>query len=123
MEAVVFIAGVGLGLPATSFPIAVLTGLLCGIVIGFIIYKGGNKFALQIFLIISTCFLYLVAAGLFSKSVWDFEMHKVSGYSVAQLVLLLIQSVSGTKSSEAMLLRLAVALDPMISERAFGMSM
>lgn len=28
---------------------------------------------MQIFLIISTCFLYLVAAGLFSKAVWYFE--------------------------------------------------
>jgi len=28
---------------------------------------------LQIFLIISTCFLYLIAAGLFSKAVWSFE--------------------------------------------------
>lgn len=28
---------------------------------------------MQIFLIVSTCFLYLVAAGLFSKAVWYFE--------------------------------------------------
>lgn len=28
---------------------------------------------LQFFLIISTCLLYLVAAGLFSKAVWYFE--------------------------------------------------
>ena len=33
--------------------------------------------SIQIFLIISTCFLYLVAAGLFSKAVWDFEINKV----------------------------------------------
>ena len=31
---------------------------------------------IQIFLIISTCFLYLVAAGLFSRGVWDIEMYK-----------------------------------------------
>jgi high-affinity iron transporter len=31
---------------------------------------------LQLLLIVSTCFLYLVAAGLFSKSVGDFERHK-----------------------------------------------
>jgi high-affinity Fe2+/Pb2+ permease len=29
-------------------------------------------------LIVSTCFLYLVAAGLFSKAVGDFETHTVS---------------------------------------------
>lgn len=34
--------------------------------------------SIQIFLIISTCFLYLVAAGLFSKSVWLFENDNVS---------------------------------------------
>ena len=28
---------------------------------------------MQIFLVISTCFLYLVAAGLFSRAVWYFE--------------------------------------------------
>ncbi len=33
---------------------------------------------LQLFLIVSTCFLYLVAAGLFSKAVWLFEDHAVS---------------------------------------------
>ena len=39
--------------------------------------RGGNVGSIQTFLIISTCFLYLVAAGLFSKAVWLFETHKV----------------------------------------------
>lgn len=30
---------------------------------------------MQIFLVFSTCLLYLVAAGLFSRAVWGFEMH------------------------------------------------
>ena len=68
-----FIAGVGLGLPATSFPLAVICGLGAGALVGYLIYKGGNKTSLQIFLVISTCFLYLVAAGLFSKGVWNLE--------------------------------------------------
>ncbi|KAF1983987.1 plasma membrane iron permease [Aulographum hederae CBS 113979] len=77
LEAVVFIGGVGLTLPATAFPLAVLTGLAAGALVGFIIYKyvGGNRTSMQIFLIVSTCFLYLVAAGLFSKSVGYFEMN------------------------------------------------
>ena len=33
---------------------------------------------MQILLIVSTCFLYLVAAGLFSKAVWFFEADAVS---------------------------------------------
>ena len=36
--------------------------------------------SIQIFLIASTCFLYLVAAGLFSKAVWLFENYKVSKF-------------------------------------------
>lgn len=39
LEAVIFIGGVGLGLPPSSFPLAVLVGILCGCLIGFIIYK------------------------------------------------------------------------------------
>jgi high-affinity iron transporter len=73
LEAVVFIGGVGIGMPASAFPLAVFTGILVGLLIGYIIYKGGNQASLQIFLIVSTCFLYLVAAGLFSRSVWYFQ--------------------------------------------------
>ncbi|KAH9835996.1 plasma membrane iron permease [Teratosphaeria destructans] len=73
LETVVFIGGVGLSLPATSFPLAVVCGIVGGVLVGYLIYKGGNTARLQIFLIISTCFLYLVAAGLFSKAVWYFE--------------------------------------------------
>lgn len=39
LEAVVYVGGVGLGLPATSFPLAVVCGILAGVVIGYIIYK------------------------------------------------------------------------------------
>ncbi|KAI4657434.1 hypothetical protein J4E85_004990 [Alternaria conjuncta] len=87
IEAVLFIAGVGLGAPATSFPLAVLCGLGAGALVGFFIYKGGNKTSLQIFLVISTCFLYLVAAGLFSKGVWNLEQNawvKLAGEGAAE---------------------------------------
>jgi high-affinity iron transporter len=39
LEAVVFIGGVGLGMPATSFPLAVVCGLAAGILVGYLIYK------------------------------------------------------------------------------------
>ena len=42
--------------------------------------------SIQIFLIASTCFLYLVAAGLFSKAVWLFENNKVSRCQRLQIV-------------------------------------
>lgn len=78
LECVIFIGGVGIGMPASAFPLAVFTGLLAGCFIGYLIYKGGNQASLQVFLIVSTCFLYLVAAGLFSKGVWGFQMREWS---------------------------------------------
>ena len=39
LEAVVFIGGVGLGLPATSFPLAVICGLIAGCLVGYLIYR------------------------------------------------------------------------------------
>lgn len=39
LEAVVFIGGVGLSLPATAFPLAVVCGLVAGIVVGYLIYR------------------------------------------------------------------------------------
>ncbi|RMZ92182.1 hypothetical protein DV736_g578, partial [Chaetothyriales sp. CBS 134916] len=73
LEAIVFIGGVSLGLPASSIPLATVCGLLAGIAVGVLIYLGGFRAPLQFFLIVSTCFLYLVAAGLFSRAVWYLE--------------------------------------------------
>ena len=39
LEAVIFMGGVSLGLPATSFPLAVFSGLAIGCLVGFFIYK------------------------------------------------------------------------------------
>ncbi|EXJ77235.1 high-affinity iron transporter [Capronia epimyces CBS 606.96] len=76
LEAVVFVGGVSLGLPATAFPIPVITGLLAGLLIGYLLYRGGNVMTIQYFLIASTCILYLLAAGMFSKSVWSLQFYK-----------------------------------------------
>ncbi|EXJ66458.1 high-affinity iron transporter [Cladophialophora psammophila CBS 110553] len=76
LEAVVFVGGVSLGLPATAFPIPVITGILAGLLVGYLIYRGGNYMTIQYFLIASTCVLYLIAAGMFSKSVWSLQFHK-----------------------------------------------
>ncbi|KAM9891461.1 hypothetical protein OXX79_010706 [Metschnikowia pulcherrima] len=75
LEAVVFVGGVGLNSPASSFPIPVITGLIAGILVGVVMYYSGANFSLQIFLIVSTCILYLISAGLFSKAVWGFEQY------------------------------------------------
>lgn len=39
LEAVIFIGGVSLGIPATAFPLAVICGLGAGVLVGFAIYK------------------------------------------------------------------------------------
>jgi high-affinity iron transporter len=67
--------------------LAVLCGLSAGALVGFLIYRSGKTFSLQIFLVISTCFLYLVAAGLFSKGVWYLEQNawvKLAGEGTAE---------------------------------------
>lgn len=73
VEAVVFVGGVSLGYPATSFPLPVFTGIIAGLLTGWLIYRGGNVMSIQIFLIASTCVLYLIAAGMFSKAIWSLQ--------------------------------------------------
>ncbi|KAK9327920.1 iron permease FTR1/Fip1/EfeU [Lipomyces starkeyi] len=75
VEAVVFVGGVSLGLPATAFPLPVVCGIIAGLTVGYAIYRGGNVMSIQIFLIVSTCILYLIAAGMFSKAVWSLQYH------------------------------------------------
>jgi len=39
LEAVVFVGGVSLSEPASSFPIAVVVGIACGTLVGYFIYR------------------------------------------------------------------------------------
>ncbi|KAH8803264.1 iron permease FTR1/Fip1/EfeU [Xylogone sp. PMI_703] len=75
LEAVVFVAGVSFSSPASAVPLPVFIGLIAGSVAGYIIvdYRSGATSALKFFLVVSTCLLYLVAGGLFSRGVWFFE--------------------------------------------------
>lgn len=75
LEAVVFVGGVGLNQPASSFPLPVICGLIAGVVVGFLLYYFGSTISLQIFLIFSTGILYLISAGLFSRGIWYFETY------------------------------------------------
>ncbi|KAF8425317.1 plasma membrane iron permease [Tirmania nivea] len=87
LECVIFVGGVSFAAPASAFPLPVVTGLVSGSAIGWLIYKGGNTVRLQWFLIASTCVLYLVAAGLLSRAAWSFDMYqyaKVVGGDVAE---------------------------------------
>lgn len=77
LEAVVFVGGVGLtnggSNKATGFPLPVVCGLIAGIAVGLLLYYGGASSSMQIFLIASTCILYLIAAALFSRAAWYFD--------------------------------------------------
>lgn len=80
MEAIVFIGGIGINENTSIWAIfnSFITALILGLLIGGLLYRLGNTLSLQWFLIASTGFLYLVAAGLFSKKkgVWNFELQR-----------------------------------------------
>lgn len=79
LEAVVFVAGAGIttkGSHASAYPLPVVVGLIAGFIVGFLLYYGTSKSSMQIFLVISTSILYLIAAGLFSRGAWYFENYR-----------------------------------------------
>ncbi|OXG43970.1 high-affinity iron permease CaFTR1 [Cryptococcus neoformans] len=76
LEAVVFVGGVSLGIPATSIPLAVVVGIIAGFAVGYLIYRTGSTTTLHWFLIGSTSFLCLIGAGLLSKGVGFFQYYR-----------------------------------------------
>ncbi|EGR52329.1 iron permease-like protein [Trichoderma reesei QM6a] len=75
IEAVVFVAGVTFSAPAYAVPLPVT-------------HRGGSSTKLQYFLVASTCLLYLVGAGLFSRAVWSLEQgkwNKIVGSDASEL--------------------------------------
>ncbi|KAI7825298.1 iron permease FTR1/Fip1/EfeU [Gamsiella multidivaricata] len=76
LEAMIFVGGVTFETEPKSIPLAAITGLLAGALVGFIIYRGGSRLALHRFFVASTCFLLLIAAGLFAKAINAYEMDK-----------------------------------------------
>ncbi|KAL4068588.1 iron permease FTR1/Fip1/EfeU [Scleroderma yunnanense] len=73
MEGVIFVGGVAIGQPASSVPIAAITGVICGLIFGFLIYHFASHSTLRIFLVVMTNLILLVGAGLFSKAAWAFQ--------------------------------------------------
>ncbi|KAJ3250611.1 hypothetical protein HK103_003378, partial [Boothiomyces macroporosus] len=73
LEAVVFMGGVAVSEPASSIPIAAACGVLIGLALGYVIHRGSAKLALKWFYTISAYVLFLMSAGLLSKSVGCFE--------------------------------------------------
>lgn len=78
LEAIIFVGGVSLGIPASSIPLPVVCGLIAGTFVGFIIYRTGSSTTLHWFLIGSTTFIFLIGAGLFSKAIGYFQYYYFS---------------------------------------------
>ncbi|CUS22672.1 LAQU0S06e03378g1_1 [Lachancea quebecensis] len=79
LEAVVFVAGAGIttqGSSASAYPLPVVVGLIAGTLVGFLLYYGTSTSSMQVFLVASTCILYLISAGLFSRGAWYFESYR-----------------------------------------------
>lgn len=90
MEAIVFVGGIGVNENTTFYSIfnSFVAAIALGSVIGVLLYRLGNTLPLTYFLIGSTVFLYLVAARLLSKGVWQFELqqfiNKCGGLDVSE---------------------------------------
>lgn len=77
LEAVVFLGGLGASVPISSVPLAAVSALALGSLVGYLMFKYGTTHSsVRRFVIGSTCLLYLVAAGLMSRGVWFYEMHR-----------------------------------------------
>ncbi|KAG0268712.1 high-affinity iron permease [Actinomortierella ambigua] len=74
LEAVVFVGGVTFQEEPQAIPLAAICGILAGALLGFVIYKTGNALTLHRFFVGSTCFLLVIAAGLFAKAIFAYEM-------------------------------------------------
>lgn len=78
LEAIVFVGGIGVNENTSVWAIvnAAIAAVTLGSIIGVVMYRSGRTLSVQMFMILSSCFLYLVAAGLFSKGVWSFELQR-----------------------------------------------
>ncbi|KAF0402730.1 iron permease FTR1 [Gigaspora margarita] len=74
LESIIFIAGIGYNESPTGLPIPVITGIITGFVIGWLIYRGSHTMSLTIFFVATTVILLFIAAGLFSIAVY--ELHE-----------------------------------------------
>lgn len=85
VEAVIFLGGIGLNDPGTSLPIPAIIGACCGILVGYLLYKGCSTASFKYFLLFSTAFLLIIAAGLFAGSVHEFEEYRNDEHFLWQL--------------------------------------
>lgn len=71
-EGIVFLFGLSITESVTSIPLAVIMGIICGCLVGFIMLRAGDRISLKYFFTGATIILYMIAAGLFSMSVFQY---------------------------------------------------
>ncbi|PKY13210.1 iron permease FTR1 [Rhizophagus irregularis] len=71
LETFIFITGIEA--KAYSLPIPILAGISTGLLIGYLIYKGFQKFSLNLFLLINITLLLFMGAGFFSSACYELE--------------------------------------------------
>ncbi|KAH3681448.1 hypothetical protein WICPIJ_007605 [Wickerhamomyces pijperi] len=76
LEAFVFVGGIGISQPLSTIPLSFILALLTSSIVGYYLYRSSNSLSLKIFLISTTCLLYLISSGLFSKGVWQLELQR-----------------------------------------------
>ena len=77
IEAVLFMAGIKLETGGISF-LGGLLGLVGALIVGYFIFEKAKKFDLNAFFKVTTIFLVLIAAGLFSRGVYELsESHVI----------------------------------------------
>ncbi|WFD41379.1 hypothetical protein MPSI1_000005 [Malassezia psittaci] len=76
LEAIVFIGGVSLGLPASSIPLPAIVGLIVGFLVGWLCFRAKGFSKLKPLLVTMTCCLLVIAAGMFSRSVYYLEFYR-----------------------------------------------
>lgn len=73
LESVLLFAGVGVSEPISSIPLAAITGLLLGVLLGFVLHRVSGRLSIRWFFVISAYVLLLMAAGFLSKGVHELE--------------------------------------------------
>lgn len=84
-EAVIFLGGVGLQGSGTAVPIPAVIGALCGILAGYLLYRGCSAVGFKWFLLLSTALLLVIAAGLFAGAVHELEEYSKNEHFIWQL--------------------------------------
>ncbi|WFC97012.1 hypothetical protein MBRA1_003679 [Malassezia brasiliensis] len=76
LEAIVFIGGVSLGLPASSIPLPAIVGLIVGFLVGYLCFRAKGFSKMKPLLVTMTCCLLVISAGMFSRSVYYLEFYQ-----------------------------------------------